>query len=192
MKPVKKLLSIALACAMVLTLLTGCGASEKKIGEYIKEMPSVTLESQSTNGPDSHVKLKPTSDADAALLASKLEDWLSSPENADKSPLDFLNDTSYDAYEAFTGSFADSYKLEYVGISYVKLPDSKFDSRDAWAAYQLVQNICNISVCDADDNSEGTISLKTQKIGDDTYVFAVIRTPGHAGDSGEDGGSVHL
>ena len=50
----------------------------------------------------------------------------------------------------------------------------------------------SISNWDADDGSEGTVSVTTEKIGDNTYAFAVIRTPGRDPDAGEDGGSIHL
>ena len=54
------------------------------------------------------------------------------------------------------------------------------------------ERVMNISAWDADDGSEGTVSVTTEKIGDNTYAFAVIRTPGRDPDAGEDGGSIHL
>ena len=54
------------------------------------------------------------------------------------------------------------------------------------------ERVVIISTWDADDGSEGTVSVTTEKIGDNTYAFAVIRTPGHDPDAGEDGGSIHL
>lgn len=194
MKFVKKLLAVVLAGTMVLTLLTSCGISKTKIEDYIKSMPSVTLESMLVSGSDSHVTLKPVKNNDAALLASKAKDWLAASENADKTAKEYMDELDYDAYDSFREPFVDDDKAEYVGISFIKLPSEKFDSQNAWIAYNLMskERVMNISAWDADDGSEGTVSVTTEKIGDNTYAFAVIRTPGRDPDAGEDGGSIHL
>ena len=194
MKFVKKLLAVVLAGTMVLTLLTSCGTSKTKIEDYIKSMPSVTLESILTIGSDSHVTLKPVKNNDAALLASKVKDWLAASENADKTAREYMIELDYDAYVSFKEPFVDDDKPEYVGISFIKLPSEKFDSQNAWIAYNLMskERVVIISTWDAVDGSEGTVSVTTEKIGDNTYAFAVIRTPGHDPDAGEDGGSIHL
>lgn len=195
MKFVKKLLAVVLAGTMVLTLLTSCGTSKTKIEDYIESMPSVTLESMLVNGPDSHVTLKPVKNNDAALLASKVKDWLAVSENADKTAQDYMIDLmdDDDAYESFRKAFADDNKAEYVGISFIKLPSETFDLQNAWFAYNLVskERVMIISTWDAADGSEGTVSVTTEKIGNNTYAFAVIRTPGR--DSGTSGdGDIHL
>ena len=194
MKFVKKLLAVVLAGTMVLTLLTSCGISKTKIEDYIKSMPSVALESMLTSGSDSHVTLKPVENNDAALLASKAKDWLAESANADKTAQDYMMYLDDDAYASFKEPFVDDYKPEYVGISFIKLPSEKFDSQNAWIAYNLMskERVMNISAWDADDGSEGTVSVTTEKIGDNTYAVAVIRTPGRDPDAGEDGGSIHL
>ena len=194
MKFVKKLLAVVLAGTMVLTLLTSCGISKTKIEDYIKSMPSVALESMLTSGSDSHVTLKPVENNDAALLASKAKDWLAASENADKTAKEYMDELDYDAYVSFREPFVDDDKAEYVGISFIKLPSEKFDSQNAWIAYNLMskERVVIISTWDADDGSEGTVSVTTEKIGDNTYAFAVIRTPGRDPDAGEDGGSIHL
>lgn len=195
MKFVKKLLAVVLAGTMVLTLLTSCGTSKTKIEDYIESMPSVTLESMLVNGPDSHVTLKPVKNNDAALLASKVKDWLAVSENADKTAQDYMIDLMDDdaAYDSFKETFADDNKAEYVGISFIKLPSETFDLQNAWFAYNLVskERVMIISTWDAADGSEGTVSVTTEKIGNNTYAFAVIRTPGRdSGTSG--GGDIHL
>ncbi len=194
MKFVKKLLAVVLAGTMVLTLLTSCGISKTKIEDYIKSMPSVTLESMLTGGSDSHVTLKPVENNDAALLASKAKDWLAESANADKTAREYMIELDYDAYVSFREPFVDDDKAEYVGISFIKLPSEKFDSQNAWIAYNLMskERVMIISNWDAVDGSEGTVSVTTEKIGDNTYAFAVIRTPGRDPDAGEDGGSIHL
>lgn len=194
MKFVKKLLAVVLAGTMVLTLLTSCGTSKTKIEDYIKSMPSVILESILTIGSDSHVTLKPVKNNDAALLASKAKDWLAASENADKTAKEYMDELDYDAYVSFREPFVDDDKAEYVGISFIKLPSEKFDSQNAWIAYNLMskERVMIISNWDAVDGSEGTVSVTTEKIGDNTYAFAVIRTPGRDPDAGEDGGSIHL
>lgn len=193
MKFVKKLLAVVLAGTMVLTLLTSCGTSKTKIEDYIESMPSVTLESMLVNGPDSHVTLKPVKNNDAALLASKVKDWLAVSENADKTAQDYMIDLDDDAYDSFRETFADDNKAEYVGISFIKLPSETFDLQNAWFAYNLMskERVMIISTWDAADGSEGTVSVTTEKIGNNTYAFAVIRTPGRdSGTSG--GGDIHL
>ena len=194
MKFVKKLLAVVLAGTMVLTLLTSFGTSKTKIEDYIKSMPSVTLESILTIGSDSHVTLKPVKNNDAALLASKAKEWLAASENADKTAKEYMDELDYDAYVSFREPFVDDYKAECVGISFIKLPSEKFDSQNAWIAYNLMskERVMIISNWDAVDGSEGTVSVTTEKIGDNTYAFAVIRTPGRDPDAGEDGGSIHL
>ena len=194
MKFVKKLLTVVLAGTMVLTLLTSCGTSKTKIEDYIESMPSVTLESMLVNGSDSHVTLKPVKNNDAALLASKVKDWLAEPANADKTAQDYMMDLPYDEDDSFRETFANNSKAEYVGISFIKLPSEKFDLQNAWIAYNLMskERVMIISTWDATDGSEGTVSVTTEKIGDNTYAFAVIRTPGHDSGTGGDGGDIHL
>lgn len=194
MKFVKKLLAVVLAGTMVLTLLTSCGTSKTEIEDYIKSMPSVTLGSMLTSGSDSHVTLKPVKNNDAALLASKVKDWLAEPANADKTAQDYMMDLPYDEDDSFRETFADNSKAEYVGISFIKLPSEKFDLQNAWIAYSLMskERVMIISTWDAADGSEGTVSVTTEKIGDNTYAFAVIRTPGHDSGTGGDGGDIHL
>lgn len=192
MKFVKKLLAVVLAGTMVLTLLTSCGISKTKIEDYIKSMPSVALESMLTSGSDSHVTLKPVENNDAALLASKAKDWLAASENADKTAKEYMDELDYDAYDSFREPFVDDDKAEYVGISFIKLPSEKFDSQNAWIAYNLMskERVMIISNWDAVDGSEGTVSVTTEKIGDNTYAFAVIRTPGHDSSTGGEGGTI--
>lgn len=192
MKFVKKLLAVVLAGTMVLTLLTSCGISKTKIEDYIKSMPSVTLESMLVSGSDSHVTLKPVENNDAALLASKAKDWLAASENADKTAKEYMDELDYDAYDSFREPFVDDDKAEYVGISFIKLPSEKFDSQNAWIAYNLMskERVMIISNWDAVDGSEGTVSVTTEKIGDNTYAFAVIRTPGHDSGTGGEGGTI--
>ena len=194
MKFVKKLLAVVLAGTMVLTLLTSCGTSKTKIEDYIKSMPSVTLESMLVHGHDSRVTLKPVKNNDAALLASKVKDWLAVSANADKTAQDYMIDLmdDDDAYNSFRETFADDYKAEYVGISFIKLPSEKFDLQNAWIAYNLMskERVMIISTYDAVDGSEGTVSVTTEKIGNNTYAFAVIRTPGYDSGTGGDGGTI--
>ena len=195
MKFVKKLLAVVLAGTMVLTLLTSCGTSKTKIEDYIESMPSVTLGSMIEDGTDSHVTLKPVKNNDAALLASKVKDWLAVSANADKTAQDYMIELMDDdaAYESFRKTFADDNKAEYVGISFIKLPSETFDLQNAWFAYNLMskERVMIISTWDAADGSEGTVSVTTEKIGNNTYAFAVIRTPGRdSGTSG--GGDIHL
>lgn len=192
MKFVKKLLAVVLAGTMVLTLLTSCGTSKTKIEDYIKSMPSVALGSMLTAGSDSHVTLKPVKNNDAALLASKVKDWLAASENADKTAREYMIELDYDAYVSFKEPFVDDDKPEYVGISFIKLPSEKFDSQNAWIAYNLMskERVMIISNWDAVDGSEGTVSVTTEKIGDNTYAFAVIRTPGHDSGTGGEGETI--
>ena len=52
------------------------------------------------------------------------------------------------------------------------------------------ERVMIISNWDAVDGSEGTVSVTTEKIGDNTYAFAVIRTPGYDSGTGGEGGTI--
>ena len=111
-----------------------------------------------------------------------------------QSAKEYMDELDYDAYASFREPFVDDDKAEYVGISFIKLPSEKIESQNAWIVYNLMskERVMIISNWDAVDGSEGTVSVTTEKIGDNTYAFAVIRTPGRDPDEGEDGGSIHL
>ena len=123
-----------------------------------------------------------------------MKDWLAESANADKTAQEYMIDLmdDDDAYNSFRETFADDGKAEYVGISFIKLPSEKFDLQNAWIAYKLMskERVMIISTWDATDGSEGTVSVTTEKIGDNTYAFAVIRTPGHDSGTGGDGGTI--
>ena len=105
--------------------------------------------------------------------------------------IDLMGDDA--AYDSFRETFVDDDKDEYVGISFIKLPSETFDLQNAWFAYNLMskERVMIISTWDATDGSEDTVSVTTEKSGDNTYAFAVIRTPG-CDSSTSGGGDIHL
>ena len=183
MKRFKKFVALLLTGIMAITALTGCDGSnvlnEKEIGRYIENMPSIKLESIYKTGPDSYVTLKATDEKDAVKFASEMKSSIEDPENKGEKLIDLIGNK----WEDWENLLVDSAKEEFVGLTCVKLPEFKKGLKEAykssWAAYKLLEEMFIASGYDAVDASEGTISLKIETIGEDTYVFAVIRTPGY-------------
>lgn len=181
MKRFTRFAALLLVGALALALLTGCDGTaalnEKEIGKYIENMPSIKLESMQGTGPDSYVTLKATDEKDAVKFANAMRASIENPENVGEKPIDLIGKEDWD------GLLVDNEKEEFVGLTYVKLPEFKKGLKEtyksSWVAYKLLEEIYIASGWDAIDASEGTISLKIETIDKDTYVFAVIRTPGY-------------
>lgn len=183
MKQFTRFAALLLVGALALALLTGCDGTaalnEKEIGKYIENMPSIKLESVNRTGPDSYVTLKATDEKDAVKFANAMRASIENPENVGEKPIDLIGNK----WEDWDGLLVDNGKEEFVGLTYVKLPEFKKGLKEtyksSWVAYKLLEEIYIASGWDAIDASEGTISLKIETIDKDTYVFAVIRTPGY-------------
>lgn len=183
MKRFTRFSALLLVGVLALALLTGCDGTaalnEKEIGKYIENMPSIKLESVRGTGPDSYVTLKAADEKDAVKFANAMRASIENPENVGEKPIDLIGNK----WEDWDGLLVDNEKKEFVGLTYVKLPEFKKGLKEtyksSWVAYKLLEEIYIASGWDAIDASEGTISLKIETIDKDTYVFAVIRTPGY-------------
>lgn len=175
MKMMKKLMAVALAGVMALTLLAGCGnpyaLSVKEIMNYIEDENPVVLDEETS------VTLKAAADTDAVTLAGLLNDKITAEENQGKHEVEILERCKTE----LKGQLA-TQDDEYVAVSYVRVPATESETlkklTNSLVASSLIYNNIQLSDAFAEDGSEGTISICTRKIGDTNYVFAVIRTPG--------------
>lgn len=180
MKMMKKLMAVALAGVMALTLLAGCGnpyaLSVKEIMNYIEDENPVVLRDSDTN-TEARVTLKAAADTDAVTLAGLLNEAITAEENQGKHEVEILEQCQ----AALQGQLA-TQDDEYVAVSYVRVPATESETlkklTNSLVASSLIYNNIQLSDAFAEDGSEGTISICTRKIGDTNYVFAVIRTPG--------------
>ena len=174
MKMMKKLMAVALAGVMALTLLAGCGnpyaLSVKEIMNYIEDENPVELDEGIS------VTLKAAADTDAVTLADQLNDAITAEDNQRRSETEILRQCQAALKEKLQK------EGEYVAASYVKVPATESETLKKWTnydrAYRLIYYRVQLSDVSAKDGSEGTISICIRKIGDTNYVFAVIRTPG--------------
>ena len=174
MKMMKKLMAVALAGVMALTLLAGCGnpyaLSVKEIMNYIEDENPVELDE------GTRVTLKAAADTDAVTLAGLLNEAITAEDNQRRSETEILRQCQAALKEKLQK------EGEYVAASYVKVPATESETLKKWTnhemAYRLIYYRVQLSDVSAKDGSEGTISICIRKIGDTNYVFAVIRTPG--------------
>ena len=176
MKMMKKLMAVALAGVMALTLLAGCGnpyaLSVKEIMNYIEDENPVELDDETS------VTLKAAADTDAVTLAGLLNEAITAEENQGEHEVEILEQCQ----AALKGQLA-TQDDEYVAASYVRVPATESETlkklMNSQVAFSLIyNNKVQLSDASAEDGSEGTISICIRKIGDTNYVFAVIRTPG--------------
>ena len=178
MKMMKKLMAVALAGVMALTLLAGCGnpyaLSVKEIMNYIEDENPVVLD---YNRREPRVTLKAAADTDAVTLAGLLNDVITAEDNQRRSETEILR-----LCQATLKGKLQPKEGEYVAASYVKVPAMESETIKKLTNYSvatsLINNNIQLSDASAEDGSEGTISICIRKIGNTDYVFAVIRTPG--------------
>ncbi len=171
MKMFKKLMAVALASVMALVVLTGCASnavSTKEIMANITDRNPISIN-------DKSVTLKSAAEDDAVKVMQVLQAYKAA--NKDAKEQDFASCVP-EIKEKL-----DIKENEYVGISAAKI--ETYQSK-------TVKEMQNMNIASAltspfalhalqngnfKDGSEGTISMKIDKIGDDTYVIAVIRVP---------------
>ena len=178
MKMMKKLMAVALAGVMALTLLAGCGnpyaLSVKEIMNYIEDENPVVLD---YNRRKPSVTLKAAADTDAVTLAGLLNNAITAEDNQRRSETEILRQCQDVLKDKLTPQDG-----EYVAASYVKVPAAESETIKKLTNYSvatsLINNKIQLSDASAEDGSEGTISICIRKIGNTDYVFAVIRTPG--------------
>lgn len=171
MKMMKKLMAVALAGVMALTLLAGCGnpyaLTEKELLNALTDVSPVTL----NNG--AKVTLKAADNTDAAKVMQALA-------GKDLEADDFILQNAAD-WETVL-SIKDE---EAVGISCVKVTEVKSETmnklQNLGYASTLVRGIQGVSESAPKNGSEGTVSVKIGKIGDAEYIVMVLRAPGETG-----------
>ena len=172
MKMFKKLMAVALASVMALVVLTGCASnavSTKEIMANITDRNPVSIN-------DKSVTLKSAAEDDAVKVMQVLQAYKAAHKDAKKDEV--IASCLPDIMKKL-----DMKENEYVGISAAKI--ETYQSK-------TVKEMQNMNIASAltspfalhalqngnfKDGSEGTISMKIDKIGDDTYVIAVIRVP---------------
>ena len=177
MKMMKKLMAVALAGVMALTLLAGCGnpyaLSVKEIMNYIEDENPVVLD----YNEGTRVTLKAAADTDAVTLAGLLNEAITAEDNQRRSETQILRQCQAALHEQLA-----TQEGEYVAASYVKVPAAESETIKKLTNYSvatsLIHNNIPLSNASAEDGSEGTISICIRKIGNTDYVFAVIRIPG--------------
>ena len=172
MKMFKKLMAVALAGVMALVVLTGCASnavSTKEIMANITDNNPVSILRRS-------VTLKSAAEDDAVKVMQILQAYKAEHKDA-KEDRDFAPCVR-DIVKKL-----DIKENEYVGISAAKIETYQGktlkEMQNAGIASELTspRTLRALQLGNFKDGSEGTISMKIDKIGDDTYIIAVIRVP---------------
>ena len=170
MKMFKKLMAVALAGVMALVVLTGCASnavSTKEIMANITDNNPVSIWG-------SKVTLKSAAEDDAVKAVQVLQTYKAANKDAewgeDFAPCMPEIEEKLDIKEN-----------EYVGISAVKIETYQSKTlkevQNAQIASELIGDLYDLQYNHVELGSEGTISMKIDKIGDDTYIVAIIRVP---------------
>lgn len=170
MKMFKKLMAVALAGVMALVVLTGCASnavSTKEIMANITDSNPVSIWGKS-------VTLKSAAEDDAVKVMQILQAYKAEHKDAEKREV--IASCLPKIMEKL-----DIKENEYVGVSAAKIEtyQSKTlkEMQNAQIASELTGDLHTLRPGNFEDGSEGTISMKIDKIGDDTYIIAVVRVP---------------
>lgn len=184
MKMFKKLMAVALAGVMALTLLAGCAnkivpVSEKEILALITDSNPITY------GGTEKVTLKGADETAAVKALKVIQDYKEANKDAE-----IVNDSGYINYTSFMGYATELQKelnvtdetKELVLLSCIKVEDYQSQSMQEMHNYELFQRLIGsgLQVNSAHKvlkSGEGTISLKIGKIGDENYIVAVTYLP---------------
>lgn len=186
MKMFKKLMAVALAGVMALTLLAGCAnkivpVSEKEILACITDSNPASYPGK--DGVAVKITLKGAEETDAVKALKVLQDYKEANKDTE-----ILNQHGYidsDVFMANSSAFAEALGVtaetkEKVTIGCVKIEDYQSQYMQEAHNSQLANSLLsraravNYGYAKA---GEGTISLKIGKIGDENYVVAVARLP---------------
>ena len=174
MKMFKKLMAVALAGVMALVVLTGC-ASNAKVDKEIVATLNDMLRAEGRN-----ITLESAGEAEAAKVVTVLKAYKA--ENKDATVEGMLKEEKVIAKLKSEIVAADN--TDGIVVSYAKVDEfqSKYynESKNAFIASELADNVeghAPLATPKSKIGDTATISLKTDKIGDDTYVIAVVRMP---------------
>ena len=165
MKMMKKLMAVALAGVMALTLLAGCGnpyaLTEKELLNALTDLSPTTLGSNK-------VTLKAADNTDAAAVMQAL---------------DGKNLEDHDFILQNAANWKDVLNIkenECVGIAYEKVTEIKSETLNKMQnliyASDLLDKVKNVTNAVLEDGAEATVSVKIGKIGDAEYIVMVLRT----------------
>ena len=165
MKMMKKLMAVALAGVMALTLLAGCGnpyaLTEKELLNALTDLSPITLGSNK-------VTLKAADNTDAAAVMQALA-------GKDLEARDFYLETAANWQTVL--NIKDD---ECVGIAYKKVTEIKSETlnklQNLVYASDLLDSVKNVTNVGPRDGAEATVSVKIGKIGDAEYIVMVLRT----------------
>ena len=169
MKMFKKLMAVALAGVMALVVLTGCASnavSTKEIMANITDNNPVSIRGRS-------VTLKSAAEDDAVKVMQILQAYKAAHKDAEE-------DRDFAPCLPDIMEKLDIKENEYVGISRVKIETYQSKTIKEMQNAQIASALTapqTLRSGNFEDGAEGTISMKIDKIGDDTYIIAVIRVP---------------
>ena len=166
MKMMKKLMAVALAGVMALTLLAGCGnpyaLTEKELLNALTDLSPVTLDE------NTKVTLKAADNTDAAKVMQALAE-------KDLEDRDFILPSA-----ANWQTVLNIQDDECVGIAYKKVTEIKSETlnklQNLVYASDLLDSVTPVTSVMPEDGAEATVSVKIGKIGDAEYVVMVLRT----------------
>ena len=169
MKMFKKLMAVALAGVMALVVLTGCASnavSTKEIMANITDNNPVSIRGRS-------VTLRSAAEDDAVKVMQILQAYKAAHKDAEE-------DRDFAPCLPDIMEKLDIKENEYVGISRVKIETYQSKTIKEMQNAQIASALTapqTLRPGNFEDGAEGTISMKIDKIGDDTYIIAVIRVP---------------
>ena len=172
MKMMKKLMAVALAGVMALTLLAGCGnpyaLTEKELLNALTDLSPVTLENGTENG--AKATLKAADNADAAKVMQALALVGQDPEDRN---FDLLHAANWQTVLNIQDG-------ECVRIAYKKVTEIKSETlnklQNLMYASDLLDSVKPVTNKMPKDGAEATVSVKIGKIGDAEYIVMVLRT----------------
>ena len=179
MKMMKKLMAVALAGVMALTLLAGCGSMIEE-----KEIVACLSDAYKARTGKS-ISMTAVSSGEAVKAANTLKEYQAEhPNETIDSMLGYYNGTATTVLRA---ALKAEDETDYIVVSYAKLEEyqSKLYSerKNMVIAQELVRNGGTVyEAFDPTTAKEATVSLTVEKFGDDNYVIAVIRLKAPAGD----------
>ena len=154
---------------MALVVLTGCASnavSTKEIMANITDNNPVSIRGRS-------VTLKSAAEDDAVKVMQILQAYKAAHKDAEE-------DRDFAPCLPDIMEKLDIKENEYVGISRVKIETYQSKTIKEMQNAQIASALTAPQTLwpgNFEDGAEGTISMKIDKIGDDTYIIAVIRVP---------------
>ena len=170
MKMFKKLMAVALASVMALVVLTGCASNAVSTKEI---MANITDNNPVSIWGNKSATLKPAAEDDAVKVMQILQAYKAAHKDAEE-------DRDFAPYLPDIMQKLDIKENEYVGISKVKIETYQSKTAKEMQNAQIASALTHPQTLrpgNFEDGAEGTISMKIDKIGDDTYIIAVIRVP---------------